>query len=333
MPPSPDSKSIPTRLQEELTRLRLRVAELKNSESLCHLSQENLREAHEFVEKVMDCTSNAIYTLDLAGRFMRINRRGQEISGYAKEELLGKPFTKLLEPGDRPLVSSYFKRAAGQGSRFENLELKIIRKDGVQRMLSLAVVPLCKQNQIISMVGTADDITERKRLEEQLRHLATTDGLTGLMNRRHFLEQGTKELERARRYGRPLSLLMMDLDDFKLFNEKHGHAGGDAVLKTFSRVCRSELRDLDLMGRMGGEEFAIMLGECDVIRAWQVGQRLRRKVAQEPLHLNGGQERITVSLGVAGFQPGESLEELLERADQALFKAKRQGKNQVIIAD
>jgi len=333
MVPSPDSTSLPEGIQEELTRLRLRVAELKNSEALCQLSQENLKESNEFVEKVMDCTSNAIYTLDLVGRFVRINRRGQEISGYAKEELLGKPFTKLLEPDDRPLLTSYFKRTANQGVSFENLELKIIRKDGAHRTLSLSVVPLSKKNRIISMVGTAEDITERKLLEEQLKRLATTDSLTGLMNRRHFLEQGDKELERARRYGRPLSLLMMDLDNFKRLNEKHGHAGGDAVLKTFSRLCLCELRDLDLMGRLGGEEFAIMLGECDLMRAWRVGQRLRRKVAEKSLPLDAGMDRITVSLGVAGRRPGENLESLLKRADRALFKAKRQGKNQIIIAD
>ena len=164
-----------------------------------------------------------------------------------------------------------------------------------------------------------------KEKERELRRLATTDSLTGLANRRHFQQQAQRELSRARRYDRPLSLLMMDADRFKNINDTYGHQVGDQVLQALAEIGTQLLRDSDLMGRLGGEEFGLLLPETGPLQAFDVAERVRKAVDEADIPTDRGPVRITVSLGVA-FSEGKvglELEELLRRADRALYAAKR----------
>jgi diguanylate cyclase (GGDEF)-like protein len=171
-------------------------------------------------------------------------------------------------------------------------------------------------------------LLERERL---LRHLSVTDGLTGLYNKRHLGDCLAREMARAQRSGQPLSLLVLDVDDFKRFNDRHGHLEGDKVLLALARVLRAQARAGDIACRFGGEEFALVLPGADGEAARAVAERVRLAFAATPLR-PGGQapEHCTVSVGVAQLRPGDQDQDLLARADRAMYQAKRQGKNQTV---
>ncbi|MFQ5596235.1 MAG: diguanylate cyclase, partial [Anaerolineae bacterium] len=171
---------------------------------------------------------------------------------------------------------------------------------------------------------------ENARLYARVQKLAITDSLTGLYNRRGLFEFGRREVERARRFGRPLAAIMFDLDHFKRVNDTYGHATGDQVLAGLAARCRQALREVDLLGRYGGEEFAVLLPEIELADAGQVAERLRQSTAQAPFATDQGLMEITISLGVAPLDDEcADLEALLQRADQALYAAKEAGRNKV----
>jgi diguanylate cyclase (GGDEF)-like protein len=180
-------------------------------------------------------------------------------------------------------------------------------------------------------IATYTDITERKTLENELKQLAMTDPLTGIGNRRHFMELSEHELRRARRYNTTLSVVMLDIDHFKAVNDKYGHAAGDEVLKAVARVCGKHLRSADVFGRLGGEEFAFMLPETDIAGAAVFAERLRAALAAAEVPTSQGLVRFTVSLGVAELSAeDQTLDSLLQRADERLYAAKQAGRNRVV---
>jgi len=176
------------------------------------------------------------------------------------------------------------------------------------------------------------EIKERQRLEEELRYLAQTDGLTGLNNRRWFFELAERELKRSRRDGTPLGFCMIDLDKFKAINDKMGHTAGDKILATVAALCREELRDTDIIGRYGGEEFVIALPESGPADTYKVVERLRARIEQYQFPIEFVDRNLTVTVGMAQVAPGETtLAPVLARADQALYVGKRRGRNIVIV--
>ena len=171
---------------------------------------------------------------------------------------------------------------------------------------------------------------ERWRQIADLKRLATTDLLTGLPNRAHFMDSAAAELRRFERFKRELTMLMIDIDFFKLINDRHGHAAGDEALRVFSRVLVRETRAFDLLGRIGGEEFAVVLSETDGDAGMQIAERLRQAVeASSFVFHDSALIRFTVSVGVALCHDGDSLDSLLARADDALYRAKHAGRNRV----
>jgi len=179
-------------------------------------------------------------------------------------------------------------------------------------------------------VHVARDITDRKIFEEKLHKLAITDSLTEIWNRRHFMQLAQRELDRAKRYGGQLAILMMDLDRFKAINDAYGHDVGDEALKKVAEIGRNSLRQVDIFARYGGEEFVAVLPETGPEQAVQVAERLRQEVAETPVTGDGRPVRMTVSIGVtvAGPNPAD-LATLLRNADQAMYMAKQNGRNRV----
>lgn len=165
----------------------------------------------------------------------------------------------------------------------------------------------------------------------RVQELATTDPLTGVANRRHFFDLARLEVERSIRYGRPLSLLMFDADHFKQVNDRYGHGVGDEVLRAIASRCRASLREVDVIGRYGGEEFLVLLPETTGAQALQVAERLREAVASEPVQTSAGPVEVQISLGVASLPVGQTatVEALLDQVDQALYGAKAAGRNTV----
>jgi diguanylate cyclase (GGDEF)-like protein len=179
------------------------------------------------------------------------------------------------------------------------------------------------------LAAQAASAIENARLFSHVQHLAATDAVTRLFNRHHFFELAEREFRRARRYTRPLTLMMIDLDHFKVINDTYGHAAGDETLFSIARCIHQELRETDILGRYGGDEFTAILPETEIEQAQSIARRLcgqleRLKVKASPK--SSGE--ITASIGIAGLHAeDERLSNLLEHADRALYAAKQAGRN------
>ncbi|GAB6058838.1 GGDEF domain-containing response regulator [Desulfonatronum parangueonense] len=256
-----------------------------------------------------------------------------------------------LEPANRPDSSHLLEQCleccgTENGSRFRDalqhciqeghpfdLEMPFTGIDDRRLWVRMTAAPVWEGSRVVRVVGNIMDLTDRKQIEDRLRYLATTDELTGLWNRRKFMELLHREIERARRYGHGFTLLMLDIDHFKCINDSFGHAAGDRVLEHLAGMLNSALRTPDVSGRFGGEEFAVILPETGVHGAEVIAERLRNTIAAEQVHVQGGSISYTVSIGAATFASDtSSADDLLKRADDALYKAKQQGRNRLVLA-
>ena len=202
--------------------------------------------------------------------------------------------------------------------------------DGSTRYHEVRVVDLFDgDHAIIGRVVLLSDITERVDTMQHLQLMASTDDLTGVSNRRHFLDRCQLEWDRARRHSECLSLMMLDIDCFKEINDRHGHQAGDAMLKMVADVCRANIRSIDILGRYGGDEFVVLLPKTDSAAALVVAERLRSVIERAEKRLNDGCLRVTASFGIAAETPAEreTIDHLLGRADQGLYRAKMEGRN------
>jgi diguanylate cyclase (GGDEF)-like protein len=178
---------------------------------------------------------------------------------------------------------------------------------------------------------TYSDVTDIVRNAEELERLATMDGMTGIYNRRHFLILADREWDRSRRYDRPLSFLLIDIDFFKSINDGFGHEAGDRTIVHLAKIARNCKRDSDVLARIGGEEFALLLPETDLTQAQTLAERLRSEVVANPLHAGLDRIAATVSIGVAtASEKIIGISELMNAADHALYDAKRAGRNRVV---
>jgi diguanylate cyclase (GGDEF)-like protein len=172
---------------------------------------------------------------------------------------------------------------------------------------------------------------EKSRLLETTQELATTDPLTGIHNRRYLFDLGEQEIQRAKRIEHPLSAMMLDLDHFKRINDTYGHAFGDQVLREVAARCGKSIREIDIIGRYGGEEFAIVLPHADPESASAVAGRLKDVISDTPIDTEKGPISMTISIGIAEWTPDvEDLATLLDRADTALYAAKNTGRNRIV---
>ena len=240
-------------------------------------------------------------------------------------------FLSLVHPQERDHMAEVVEQAA-QGGVDAERDCTLVLADGSHKHVHFqAEVSRDAEGRAVSLLCTVQDITERKRMEAELRELAATDALTGLPNRRHFMLQLGSELARVQRQpGLKSALLMLDLDHFKLVNDTYGHGVGDAVLRHFAELAGNEMRKVDTLGRLGGEEFAILLPDTDLPGAQFVAERLRQRLEASAFFSKGQPVPLTVSVGIGLVDPADhSLEAVLARCDQALYVAKRKGRNRV----
>lgn len=164
-----------------------------------------------------------------------------------------------------------------------------------------------------------------------LAKLASQDPLTGVYNRRHFLQRADAEFTQADRHRRPLAIIMLDVDEFKAVNDRYGHSMGDSALIELTVICANNIRHADFIGRLGGEEFAVCCPDADLAGAERMAERIREAIDQQPIYHHEHSCSMTVSLGVTAFRDSDAnLEEFLERADRLLYQAKEQGRNRVV---
>jgi diguanylate cyclase (GGDEF)-like protein/PAS domain S-box-containing protein len=232
-----------------------------------------------------------------------------------------------LEYAERSLAQVLEKGAV------EDREYRIIDAEGQIRWLSdkCFINRNPEAGQRVIIVGIAEDITEKKHLENELQRLATTDVLTQSSNRRHFFECANREFDRARSQGSQMAFLLLDIDDFKVINDTYGHPAGDIVLQHIAESGRAALRRGDLFGRIGGEEFAAVFPGCAPDIARQVAERLQREIQRLSFEHEGQTFGITVSQGLSNLgDDDENLDSLFARADAAMYQAKREGKNRIV---
>ena len=279
----------------------------------------------------LEAAANGIVITDKDAVVIWANPAFGRLTGYSPEEAVGH------RPND--LIKSGLQNGAFYQDMWANLtigqhwrgELINKRKNGSLYHEELSIAPVKNSvGEITHFIGIKEDITERKEMESQLQKLASTDPLTGLANRRVFLEQLEQETAKVARLSNYSAvLLMLDLDFFKRVNDAYGHATGDAVLKAFAEVVRNTSRVIDVPARLGGEEFAILLSGADKNDALAMAERLREQVAETVIEHNAGPVQITVSIGAAALSANDSNgEAVLHRADTALYEAKDKGRNQ-----
>ncbi len=238
-----------------------------------------------------------------------------------------------IHPDDREMISRGLKTAASKET-FKEIEFRQLRKDGSIRWCAVESRPAFDADgQPVGFRASVRDISRQKSLQQELERIATTDSLTGIMNRRQFFNLGEAEVYRAARYGKPLSVTMLDVDHFKKINDTHGHGVGDECLKALARCVSSTIRRSDIFARLGGEEFVILMPETELADAAALADRLRLAIQKINVPLSAGMCHFTVSIGAAGHD-GENtdLGVLLHHADEALYEAKGDGRNRVRVA-
>ncbi len=280
----------------------------------------------------LEAVANGIVITDPEAHIEWVNPAFEALTGYRREEATGRKPAELVKSG---LQTQEFYEAmwktllAGQTWRGEVINKK---RDGSFYNEELTITPVLDEaGGIRHFVGIKQDISIRKRMEAELHNLATTDSLTGLPNRRQFLALLEQENARVKRFPEDNAvLLMLDLDHFKLINDQYGHAAGDMVLRSFAVQVRDNLRRSDLAGRLGGEEFAILLIGSDLDGAREFADRLRQDFSADQTLIEGKPINATVSIGVTSLLPTDGNADVaLARADRALYRAKEAGRNRV----
>ncbi len=295
-----------------------------------------LRESEEKYRFMTENSGDVIWHLDGNYCFDYISPADERLRGFKNEEVIGVPVWRLFKPeAVEPLKKLNAIRLAeeqnGIRTGTENYELEVIRKDGSWIWTEVSVTPHHDANgNLVGLHGITHDITERKRLQEELQRQANTDSLTGLFNRRYFLEVASAELNRAIRHKHDLSLVQADIDHLKQVNDTYGHAAGDMALRMFAEICQKNMRTEDVLARFGGDEFVLLFPETSAPKAFQIVERIRQILDETTILHDGHLISITISSGLATLAgENETVDSLLGRADIALYQAKAEGRNRV----
>ncbi|MDO9596490.1 MAG: GGDEF domain-containing protein [Azoarcus sp.] len=304
----------------------------------------------------VDCCPIPIFVLNRDHLIAHWNRALAALSGHAAAEMIGSRLQwQAFYPSSRPTLADLILDGALEGDVDRFYHGKFRRSQLIEgafeaedyfpeigdggRWLFFTAAPLLDPaGQLVGAIETLQDVTEQKRAdqalrdsEERYRLMSITDGLTGLFNSRHFFTRLESECDRSTRYGQPLSLLLLDADNFKRLNDTYGHLEGDNVLQALARVMQSCIRSSDAAFRYGGEEFAVLLPGTALDAAIQLANRLCTAFSSTPLCLSSGITiRCTISVGVSQLRPQETVRSLMRRADDGIYEAKRQGRNRVV---
>jgi diguanylate cyclase (GGDEF)-like protein/PAS domain S-box-containing protein len=295
------------------------------------LAEEKLTESREYYETIVQSISEGILIEDPEEIITFANPGVEKMLGYSQEELIGMHTSKITAPEYLEKTKAETKkRPHGISSRYE---IEVITKDGRQIPIIVGVTPIIKNGEYNGALSVFLDITEQKTLQKELMQksqkltmLTLTDWLTGLYNYRYFQILLEMEIKRSERTGRPLSLIMVDIDNLKMVNDNYGHHRGDKVIIQIGNIINSGLRATDYIARYGGDEFLCLLPETKQSAAVRIAQRLCKKVNR---HFSKIIDFVSISAGVASYPlTSKSDKELLFRADQAMYLAKSSGGSQ-----
>ncbi|WP_291321840.1 diguanylate cyclase [Desulfonatronospira sp.] len=301
------------------------------AENIEHLAEDSLNRKANELRAILESTVEGILVVSRDRQVIYVNPQFYDMWGI--------PLDSLDSRDDHILTGFVLDQLAEPDKFLEKIQLlydsdqeekdTLYFKDG--RIFERFSRPLFEGEVLVGRLWSFRDVTQQKNTEDKLRLMAITDELTGLWNRRYFMHVAQKEFERAKRYDQHLSLLMLDIDHFKRINDTLGHAAGDATLQYLGSLLNNMMRAMDTAGRLGGEEFGVLLPSTDLENAVILAERLRSEIQGNTLDYTGSRIQFTVSIGTASYLQGDqSLETILQRADTALYKAKFQGRNQVV---
>lgn len=269
--------------------------------------------------------------IDVPGpKIIYVNDAFTETTGYSAEEVIGKtPRIFQKEGTDKEELSKI--REALEKKEPVRVTLRNFSKTGKEYWVDISILPLRDtEGKVTHFASIQRDITEYKKLEQDLQILCRTDPLTTAANRRAFNEILSQEFSRFKRSQKEYALIMIDLDHFKSINDQHGHSVGDQVLIEVTERCKDNIRVHDILARLGGEEFCILLPYTETKQAQKVAERLREKIEIKPIIVDGLRVKVTISVGISLVSTGdEDGHQAMERADQKLFQAKESGRNQI----
>ena len=299
-------------------------------EELTH-SRELLAERERRLSAFVNALPNLSFVLDEQGRYLEVIANEPDLLAARPDQLIGRLVEDVLPPQEAAKVLDSIGLTIQTGT-IQKIEYKIPVVAGCERWFEGRIALMEKgdlgRGKVVFM---ASDITERVQLYQEVQRLANQDVLTGCLNRRYFMEKTAQEIQRAMRYNRPLSLLMIDIDHFKNVNDRYGHQVGDQVLCNLVMLCQKQIRSMDYLGRYGGEEFVVLMPETASQGAMQASERLRNEIEKMEIKTPQGGLSITVSMGLASFERGfdekQTLDTLVKTADTALYAAKAAGRN------
>jgi len=298
--------------------------------------EDALRQREEQLRFVLEGSELGFWDWNIETQSVKRNERWAIMLGYTYEEIqqTTQQWTDFIYPDDRDRAWASIKDVLEGRSLIHKIEYRMLHKDGGYRWIldQAKVMQRDNNGNPIRMCGTHTDVTDRKNMELELERQAHIDYLTGINNRRHFMMLANNELRRDKRHHHELSLLMFDVDHFKAINDQYGHQVGDLVLQKLVIECRGHLRTEDIFGRIGGEEFAVLLPETEIKAAIEVAERLRMVTTNTLLVLENGKSlHVTISVGVTSCSCIDDIDLLLSQADKALYNAKNSGRDKVCI--
>jgi len=287
-----------------------------------------VRQQKHLLDTVLDNIDAHVYMKNSEREFLYVNSKTAALFGRPVEQIIGCKENDIL-PAE--MADHFYKSDAMVFNTGEKqiINEEVIDENGNKLHYLSVKVPLDRQGELPALIGFSSDVTELYQLKEQFRQQANTDPLTQLYNRRYFVTHAEKEFQRAKRYNSSLALVSLDIDNFKKVNDQYGHPVGDKVLQALAKKLAPMIRSEDILARIGGEEFSILLPETSIDVAQRVAERIR---IEQQKSVFDGDIVVTISLGVAGLIPqDQSFDQLFRRADKALYQAKKLGKNRVAI--
>lgn len=291
------------------------------------LIEARMAEQHQLLEIILANVDAHIYMKDSLHRFLYVNQKVADLLGLPAEQIINRRDDEVIPAASACQLWRLDNRVFETGELQAGEEM-LTDPEGNQHYYWSVKVPFLLGDGTPTLIGISSDITELHQLKEQLHQQSVRDGLTGLYNRRFFFELCEKNLSLDMRHHLTSVLIVLDVDQFKCINDRFGHPLGDSALMHLGRVMQSVLRSEDVLARIGGDEFAILLPNTTLSAAASLAERLRLQVMQSPLPLPDGDKLvITISAGLVENGEGELMESLYARADQMLYQAKQSGRN------
>jgi|JXWO01.1.fsa_nt_gi diguanylate cyclase (GGDEF)-like protein/PAS domain S-box-containing protein len=295
-----------------------------------------LKQSEALYRGVINNAAAGIALLNQDGHYHYVNATLCQMTGFSQEELKRLTLFDSIVPEERQESVMHCREVWEGKDAWKKCEKQFRCKDGQSLWAEINLSTVCDSgDNVIHLIMIVLDITVRKKLEKELLYQATTDFLTGIDNRLAFMQKAQEEFSRSERYKRNFTMLLIDIDKFKSVNDQYGHLVGDRVLKEVVKAFKLVLREMDVLARIGGEEFAVIPVESDLMMAQTVAERIQQKVLDVVVEMENTEKiQVSVSIGIAEKKELDlGVDDIFKRADDALYEAKNTGRNRIVVGN